>query len=68
MATIKDIAQKAGVSVSTASLALNHNQRISEKTRQQIETIAKEMGYKLQCTELNTGRVKHGRNYFSSNQ
>ena len=56
MATIKDIAQKAGVSVSTASRALNHNPRISEKTRQQIATIAKEMGYQPNYNAQNLTR------------
>ena len=56
MATIKDIAQKAGVSVSTASRALNHNPRISEKTRQRIATIAKELGYQPNYNAQNLTR------------
>lgn len=45
MATIKDIAARAGVSVSTASRALNDNPRISEATREKIKKIAVEIGY-----------------------
>ena len=45
MATIKDIAQAAGVSVSTASRALNNNPRISVKTRQRVKEIADQLGY-----------------------
>ena len=56
MATIKDIAQKAGVSVSTASRALNHNPRISEKTRQRIAMIAKELGYQPNYNAQNLTR------------
>ena len=56
MATIKDIAQKAGVSVSTASRALNHNPRISEKTRQRIEEIAKRLGYQPNYNAQNLTR------------
>ncbi|MCH5385865.1 LacI family transcriptional regulator [Limosilactobacillus reuteri] len=56
MATIKDIAQKTGVSVSTASRALNHNPRISEKTRQRIAMIAKELGYQPNYNAQNLTR------------
>ncbi|MCD7112989.1 LacI family DNA-binding transcriptional regulator [Limosilactobacillus agrestis] len=56
MVTIKDIAQKAGVSVSTASRALNHNPRISEKTRQRIATIAEELGYQPNFNAQNLTR------------
>lgn len=45
MATIKDIAIRAGVSTSTASRALNDNPRISEKTRNKIKQIAADLGY-----------------------
>ncbi len=44
--TIKDVAKKTGVSVTTVSLVLNNkNSRISEKTRQLIEQAAREMNY-----------------------
>ena len=36
MTTIKDIASAAGVSVSTASRALNNNPRISAKTIERV--------------------------------
>ncbi|MFT8872401.1 MAG: LacI family DNA-binding transcriptional regulator [Sporolactobacillus sp.] len=45
MLTIRDIATKAGVSVSTASRALNNNPRISEHTRQRVQDIANSVGY-----------------------
>lgn len=44
--TIRDIAKRAGVSVSTASRALNDHPRISLKTRRKIHALADEMGYK----------------------
>lgn len=56
MATIKDIAQRAGVSVSTASRALNRNPRISQKTRKKIMTIADEMGYQPNYNAQNLTR------------
>jgi len=42
---MKDLAKKAGVHVSTVSLALNNNPRIPEKTRERILKIAESMGY-----------------------
>ncbi len=43
--TIKMIAERAGVSTGTVNRALNGKDRISEKTRKKILTIAEEMGY-----------------------
>ena len=43
--TIKDIAAECGVSLSTVSLVLNHNPRISEKTRDKVLDIVKKRGY-----------------------
>lgn len=45
MVTIKDIANKAGVSISTVSYALNGNSKISKKTTDKILAIAKELDY-----------------------
>ncbi|MCA0971340.1 LacI family transcriptional regulator [Halobacillus litoralis] len=45
MATIKDIAKLAGVSVTTVSRALNGYSDVNAKTRQRIEEIAKEIEY-----------------------
>lgn len=46
MLTIRDIAAKAGVSVSTASRALNNNPRISVATRKRIQALATAEGYR----------------------
>jgi DNA-binding LacI/PurR family transcriptional regulator len=43
--TIYDIAARAGVSHATVALALRNHHRISEKRREQIHRLAKEMGY-----------------------
>jgi LacI family transcriptional regulator len=43
--TIKDIAEKADVSISTVSKSLNDKGGVSPVTRQKILNIAKEMGY-----------------------
>ena len=43
--SIKDIAKCANVSPSTVSRALNNHPRISDETKKQIQTLAKEMEY-----------------------
>lgn len=45
MTGIKDIAEKAGVSISTVSYALNGSDKVSEKTRARIISIANELNY-----------------------
>jgi len=45
MSTLKDIALKANVAVSTVSYALNHPEKISKSVRDSIYEIAKELGY-----------------------
>ncbi|MEK4403646.1 MULTISPECIES: LacI family DNA-binding transcriptional regulator [unclassified Sporosarcina] len=45
MTTIKDVAKKAGVSIGVVSKAFNNYVDISEKTRQRIFAIAKELNY-----------------------
>lgn len=44
-ATISDIARECGVSLSTVSLVLNNNPRISEKTRSRVWAAVKKYGY-----------------------
>lgn len=56
MITIKDIARRAGVSVSTASRALNNNSRISLKTRERIQKLAKDLDYLPNYTAKNLTR------------
>jgi DNA-binding LacI/PurR family transcriptional regulator len=43
--TIYDVAKKAGVSISTASKALNDRKDVGEATKQRIRDIAKELNY-----------------------
>lgn len=45
MITIKDIAERAGVSYATVSRALNGREDVSETTRSKIFELAQEMGY-----------------------
>lgn len=46
MATMLDVAKRAGVSLSTVSYALNGTRSISEETRQRIFAAMEELGYK----------------------
>ncbi|GAA5346782.1 LacI family DNA-binding transcriptional regulator [Planifilum fimeticola] len=45
MATIKDVAKLAGVSISTASLALNNQPHVREETRKKVLEAAKQLNY-----------------------
>lgn len=45
MSTIREIAKAAGVSISTASLALNGDRRVRAETRERILKIAREINY-----------------------
>ena len=46
MIRLRDIAEKAGVSRMTVSLALRGDPRVASSTRERVRSIAKEMGYK----------------------
>ncbi|MCX7795973.1 MAG: LacI family transcriptional regulator, partial [bacterium] len=46
--TLKDIAEKAGVSYATASLALSGKGRLSDSTRRKVLEIASELGYPIE--------------------
>ncbi|XID91552.1 LacI family DNA-binding transcriptional regulator [Paenibacillaceae bacterium WGS1546] len=45
MATIKDIAKKAGVSVTTVSRALNGYDDVNEETSRKIKQVATDLSY-----------------------
>ncbi|MGN1140301.1 MAG: LacI family DNA-binding transcriptional regulator [Oliverpabstia sp.] len=44
--TLKEIAARAGVSVATVSYVLNDSAKVSEETRQKVEKIVRETGYR----------------------
>lgn len=45
MATIKDVAKEAGVSVATVSRVLNQNGYVQENTRKMVEAAIKKLNY-----------------------
>lgn len=45
MVVLKDIADRAGVSIATASRALQNDSRISESTKEKVSAIADSLGY-----------------------
>jgi LacI family transcriptional regulator len=45
MITIRDVAERAGVSVATVSRVLNNNGKVSRKTREKVIRAMKELGY-----------------------
>lgn len=44
--TIRDVARLAGVSIGTASKALNSNGRLRQETRDKVAAVAREIGYR----------------------
>ncbi|WP_369212002.1 LacI family DNA-binding transcriptional regulator [Streptomyces flavofungini] len=59
--TIYQVAEAAGVSISTVSLALNHPDRVSPKTRDKIIRVAGELGYRSGATVAERARRRSGR-------
>ena len=56
--TIKDIADKLNISVSTVSRALKDHPDISLKTREAVKELAKLLGYKPNRIALNLKIIK----------
>jgi len=46
MSTIKDVAKKAGVSISTVSLVINNKGYVAPETREKINNVIEELNYK----------------------
>ena len=59
--TIYQVAETAGVSISTVSLALNHPDRVNEQTRERIIRVAGELGYRPRATPSARARRRTGR-------
>jgi LacI family transcriptional regulator len=60
LVTIRHVAQEADVSVGTVSRVLNNKPGVSEKTRQHVLAVARELGYTLpRRSLLSTSTVTH---------
>lgn len=59
MATIRDVAKEAGVSIATVSRALNGNTHLAGATRQKVLAAADKLGYQKDrlAAAMRTGRT-----------
>lgn len=55
-ATIYDVAERAGVSISTVSLALNQPSRVAEATRERVLTAIDDLGFVPKATAVERAR------------
>lgn len=62
MATIKDIAARAGVSIATVSRVLNHDEKLNvqEETRKRVFDIAEELKYEVKVQKKRRKKLKIG--------
>ena len=51
MSNMRDVAQRAGVSVSTVAAVINENKYVSEQLRIRIEDAIRQTGYRKRCPE-----------------
>lgn len=59
--TIYDVAAKAGVSISTVSLALNRPERVNARTRDRVLSIADDLGFVPRSEAVSRARKSLGR-------
>lgn len=59
MATIRDVAAKAGVSIATVSRVLNHSGTCTAETEKRVQQAVEELGYRINLTakSLKTGHT-----------
>ncbi|NDI33893.1 LacI family DNA-binding transcriptional regulator [Chengkuizengella sediminis] len=55
---IKEIAERAGVSISTVSKVIHHYAGVSQETKQKVNAIMSELGYKVHYRNQNTSNTK----------
>ncbi|MFI6484554.1 LacI family DNA-binding transcriptional regulator [Nonomuraea sp. NPDC050663] len=59
--TIYDVAQRAGVSISTVSLVMNHPDRVKAGTRARVVEAAGQLGYRPRATASERARERVGK-------
>lgn len=59
-ATLNEVARRAGVSIATASKALNGRERVSQATRQRVDRAARELAYQHHPSSLRPFHGKSG--------
>lgn len=64
--TIYDLAKEAHVSIATVSKALNNSYTISDKTRERIQTLARQMNYQPNARARSFARQKNGTVLFAA--
>ena len=62
MATIKDIAEKAGVSIATVSRVLNYDEtlNVQDETRKRIFEVAEQLDYQVKDKKKRQRKLKIG--------
>lgn len=58
--TLRDVADRAGVSLKTASNVINKTGRMTDDTRQKVQDAIKELGYQINVAARNLSRNKTG--------
>ncbi len=58
--TLRDVAQAAGVSLKTASNVINGSGHMTDETRTKVETVVKDLGYRVNVAARNLNRDHTG--------
>lgn len=58
--TLRDVAQAAGVSLKTASNVINGSGRMTGETRAKVETVIRDLGYRVNVAARNLNRNRTG--------
>ena len=58
--TLREVADRAGVSLKTASNVINDSGRMADGTRRRVETVIHELGYRVNVAARNLNRDRTG--------
>ena len=59
-ATLREVAEEAGVSLKTASNVINHSGRMSDATREKVQNVIDKLGYRVNVAARNLNRGRTG--------